>query len=369
MLQYAGGKQVENVLAKLRRFHYMDTVKVILWGLGAMGSGIAKDIVQNKTGIEIVGAIGQNPQKIGKDLGDILGLEKKLGVIVSKNPAEVLENTKADVVLLSTQSLTKEVFPEIKLIVESGKNVITIAEEMSAPQVETPDLAKEMDALAKKHNVTILGTGVNPGFVLDTLILTLTGACQVVNKIWAARINDLSPFGPTVMKSQGVGTTVEEFNKGVENGTIVGHIGFKQSIYLVAKSLGWELDEVVESREPIMTTVYRETPHVQVQPGMVCGCRHIARGLCKGQEIITLEHPQQIHPELEGIKTGDYITIEGTPTIKFADEQEIPGGIGTMATAVNMIPQVINARTGLLTMPELPVITALMGDVRKMVKR
>ena len=102
---------------------------------------------------------------------------------------------------------------------------------------------------------------------------------------------------------------------------------------------------------------------------MVVGCRHVARGFFKGQEIITLEHPQQIHPELEEIKTGDYITIEGTPTIKFSDEQEIPGGIGTMATAVNMIPQVINARAGLLTMPELPVITALMGDVRNLVKR
>lgn len=347
----------------------METVKVILWGLGAMGSGMARDIVQNKKGIEIVGAIGRNPQKIGKELGDALGIEKKLGVIISKSPEEVLNNTKADVVLLSTHSLTKEVFPEIKLIVESGKNVITIAEEMAAPQVETPDLAEEMDALAKKHQVTILGTGVNPGFVLDTLILTLTGACQVVSKIWAARINDLSPFGPTVMKSQGVGTTLAEFNQGVAAGTIVGHIGFQQSIYLIANSLGWKLDEVVESREPIITRVYRETPHVQVQPGMVAGCRHIARGFYHGQEIITLEHPQQIHPELEGIKTGDYITIEGTPTIKFADEQEIPGGIGTMATAVNMIPQVINARPGLLTMPELPVITALMGDVRKLVKK
>lgn len=347
----------------------MDTVKVILWGLGAMGSGMARDIVQNKQGIEIVGAIGQNPQKIGKDLGDVLGLDRKLGVIISKNPAEVLNNIQADIVLHSTQSFTKDVFPEIKLIVESGKNVITIAEEMSAPQAETPDLAKELDALAQKHNVTILGTGVNPDFVLDTLILTLTGACQIVNKIWAARINDLSPFGPTVMKTQGVGSTVEEFKKGIEEGTIVGHIGFRQSAYLIAKSLGWELDGIIESREPIITNVYRETVHVKVQPGMVAGCRHVARGFYKGQEIITLEHPQQIHPELEGIKTGDYITIEGTPTIKFADEQEIPGGIGTMATAVNMIPQVINARAGLLSMPELPVITALMGDVRKLVKR
>ncbi|HWR06039.1 2,4-diaminopentanoate dehydrogenase [Sporomusa sp.] len=347
----------------------MENVKVVLWGLGAMGSGMAKDILLNKQGIEIVAAIGQNPAKIGKDLGEVLGLDRRLGVTVSNNPEQVLKNTKADIVLHSTQSFTSDVYPELVLIAESGKNVITIAEEMSAPQVETPELAEKLNNLAKKNGITILGTGVNPGFVLDTLILTLTGACQVVNKIRAARINDLSPFGPTVMKTQGVGATVEEFHAGVKTGAIVGHIGFKQSIYLIAKSLGWELDDIVETREPIITNVFRETPHVKVQPGMVAGCRHIARGYKNGEEIITLEHPQQIHPELEGVKTGDYIVIEGTPTIKFADEQEIPGGIGTMATAVNMIPQVINAQAGLLTMPELPVITALMGDVRQKIKR
>ncbi len=347
----------------------MENVKVILWGLGAMGSGMAIDILTNKQGIEIVGAIGQNPVKIGKDLGEVLGLDRRLGITVSNEPEQVLKSVKADIVLHSTKSFANDVFPELSLIVRSGKNVITIAEEMSAPQAETPDLAVKLDTLARQNNVTILGTGVNPGFVLDTLILTMTGACQVVNKIWASRVNDLSPFGPTVMKTQGVGTTVEEFYTGVKSGTIVGHIGFRQSIYLIAEALGWKLDDIVETKEPIVTNVYRETPHVKVQPGKVAGCRHIARGYKDGVEIITLEHPQQIHPDLEGVKTGDYIVIEGTPTIKFSDEQEIPGGTGTMATAVNMIPQVINAQAGLLTMPELPVISALMGDIRQKIKR
>lgn len=267
--------------------------------------------------------------------------------IVAKDAADVLKNTDADIVLHSAQSFTKDVFPELKMIIEAGKNVITIVEEMSAPQVETPELAKELDELAKLNNVTVLGTGVNPGLVLDTFIITISGACQVVNKVWAARVNDLSPFGPTVMKTQGVGTTVEEFEAGVKDGSIVGHIGFKQSIYLIAKALGWQLDIVEETREPIVSKVYRETPHVKVQPSMVSGCRHIARGYKAGKEIITLEHPQQIHPHLEGQKTGDYIKIEGTPNISFSDEQEIPGGIGTMAAAVNMIPHVINANPDL----------------------
>lgn len=346
----------------------MKSVKVILWGLGAMGGGMARDIVQNKKGIEIVGAIGTNPAKLGKDLGDVLEVGRKLGVIVSGDAAEVLK-TPADIVLHSTDSFVKNVFPQLKLIVENKKNVVTIAEQMAAAQATEPELAKQLDDLAKANGVTILGTGVNPGFVLDTLIVTLTGGCQVVNKIWAARVNDLSPFGPTVMKTQGVGTTVEEFKKGVAAGNIVGHIGFQESIWLIARSLGWKLDKIEESREPIVTEVPRETPHVKVKAGDVAGCRHIARGYVNGKEIITLEHPQQIHPHLGNVKTGDFIHIDGTPSMKWNDEAEIPGGIGTMATAVNMIPQTINARPGLVNMLDLPVMSALMGDVSEKIKR
>ncbi len=346
----------------------MEDVKVILWGLGAMGGGMARDIVLNKKGIKIVGAIAQNPSKFGKDLGEVLGIDRKLGVSVSANPDEVLK-IPADIVLLSTTSFTKEVMPQLKKIIEAKKNIITIAEQMAAPAAAEPELAKEIDRLAKAHGVTVLGTGVNPGFVLDTLIVTLSSACQVVNKIWAARINDLSPFGPTVMKTQGVGTSVAEFHEGVADGRIVGHIGFQESIHLIAQSIGWTLDKIEETREPIVTEVFRETPYVKVKAGDVAGCRHVARGYMGGREVITLEHPQQIHPHLGQVKTGDYIQIEGTPSLKWSDESEIPGGIGTMATAVNMIPQVINAAPGLCNMLDLPVISALMGDVRKKIRR
>jgi 2,4-diaminopentanoate dehydrogenase len=346
----------------------MENVKVILWGLGAMGSGMAKALL-TKTGVKIVGAIGQNPQKIGRDLGEVLGINTRTEILVSDNPLETLRKVPADVVLLSTQSFTRDVFEQIKIIVEAGLNVVTIAEEMAAPQAQSPELAVQLDALARKHNVSILGTGINPGFVLDTLIIALTGACLDVKQIKAARINDLSPFGPTVMKTQGVGTTPEEFAEGLANGTIVGHIGFQESVYLIAKAIGWELDEVKEVREPILSKTYRETPYVKVEPGMVAGCRHLAYGYKNGEVVITLEHPQQIHPGTEGIETGDYIWITGTPDINFANTPEIPGGIGTMAVAMNMIPHVINARPGLLTMADLPVPAALMGDVRKQIHK
>jgi hypothetical protein len=130
--------------------------------------------------------------------------------------------------------------------------------------------------------------------------------------------------------------------------------------------LGWKLDEVIQIREPIISNVARETAHAKVEAGMVAGCKHIAYGIKDRQNIIILEHPQQIHPEAEGVETGDYIEIEGTPTIRLVIKPEVPGGIGTMAIAVNMIPRVIQAPPGLVTMKDLPISSAFLGDLREL---
>lgn len=346
----------------------MKDIKVIVWGLGAMGGGMAK-LLSEKKGIKIVGAIAGRAEKNGKDLGDVLDLGRKLDVCVSNDYKKIIKDTEADIVLLATDSFIKNVFPQIELIVESGKNCITIAEEMAYPHTEDKKLSDKINELAMNNGVTVLGTGVNPGFVLDTLIITLTGACRRVDKVKAARINDLSPFGTTVMRTQGVGTTPEEFKKGLEDGSIVGHIGFRQSIPMIADAVGIEIDEVLETREPIISKTFRETPYVKVGPGMVAGCRHIGYGMKNGEAVITLEHPQQIHPSVENVETGDYIWIEGDPNLNMSIKPETPGGIGTIATAVNMIPQVMNSKPGLVSMQDLPIPHALMGDVSKLINR
>ncbi|MCK4260747.1 MAG: NADP-binding protein [Halanaerobiales bacterium] len=343
----------------------MAKARIINWGLGAMGQGMAR-LILSKEGMELVGAIEMDPNKIGKDVGELVGQEK-VGVEIKSSLSEILEGAEADLLLIATGSFTKEVFPQIKKGIEAGLNVITIAEEMSFPEAGEPELAKEIDRLAKEKGVTVLGTGINPGFVLDTLILVLTGACLDVQEIKAARINDLSPFGPTVMRTQGVGTTPEEFEAGLQSGDIVGHIGFQESINMVAAKMGWELDEIIETREPIISNTYRETPHVKVEKGNVAGCRHIAYGKKDGKVLITMEHPQQIHPHLEDIETGDYIEIIGDPNIKMGISPEIPGGKGTMACAVNMIPAVIKAESGLVHMSDLPIPAFIAKDLKELV--
>ncbi|MEA3507989.1 MAG: 2,4-diaminopentanoate dehydrogenase [Synergistota bacterium] len=334
-----------------------EPVRVIVAGLGAMGSGIAK-LLLDKEGIEIAAAAVSRKEKQGKDMGDLLGLEQKTGVITTSSDEAFSVN--ADIVIQATTSFAKETCPEILEFVKSGKNVISIAEEMSYPHIVEPELASRMDQAARESGVAILGTGINPGFILDTLILTLTAPFQRVLSIKASRVNDLSPFGHGVMNTQGVGTSPEEFDKGLKEGKITGHIGFLQSVNMIADALGWELDEIIESREPIISSVHRETPHVKIEPGMVAGCNHTAKGMKYGEAVIWLEHPQQVHPQLAGVETGDYINIRGdASSLNMAIKPEIPGGTGTMSMAVNMIPHVLNARPGLLSMLDLPFPRAM----------
>lgn len=338
----------------------MKQIRVLQWGLGAMGSGMAR-LALKKSGLKIVAAVDGYEGYNGKDLGEILGVENT-GVIVTNQPETVLDKEKVDLVVIATTSWTEKQMPDLRKILKAGINCISIAEEMSTPEAQSPELAKELDELAKANGVSILGTGVNPGYVLDLMVVMLSGGCHDVERIEASRVNDLSPYGPTVMETQGVGTSPEAFRAGVEAGTIVGHVGFPESIRMISDAIGLEVDRIEEIREPIVSKVRRETPHVVIEPGMVAGCAHIGIGYRGDKEVIRLIHPQQVHPQLEGQDTGDYINIYGTPEVHMAITPEYAGGIATQGIAVNMIPHVFAASPGLKRMIDLPTPAALMGE-------
>ena len=328
-------------------------IKVVQWGTGSMGQGLLGFILDRPHDLELAGCIDIDPAKVGKRVGEIVG--RPCDVVVSRDAEGVPAEAKPDVVCIATQSNLHEITGQVQPAVEAGADVICIAETLSYPWASDPDWAARMDALAKRHGVSVLGAGVNPGFMLDALVVMWSSVCLRIDSIKATRINDLSPFGPTVMKSQGVGTTVEQFTKGVADGTIVGHIGFPESISLIAKALGWTIDRIEETREPIVTEVERSTPHVHVAPGDVAGCRHIGRGYSGGELKIELIHPQQIHPQLAGVETGDYIEIHGDPDVNMANKPEIPGGKGTCASAGNYIPLMKAAPAGMLTVVDMPL--------------
>ena len=327
-------------------------IKVAVWGTGMMGQGLLAYILDRPKDIDLVGVIEIDPAKQGKTVGELLG--RPCDAVITGDSEAVLAK-KPDVVCILTQSNLHEITDQVTPAVQAGADVICIAEKLSYPWASDEDWAERIDALAKQHGVTVLGAGINPGFMLDALVVMWSSVCLRVDKIVATRVNDLSPFGPTVLNSQGVGATVAQFEKGVAEGSIVGHIGFPESIHLIAKALGWTVDRIEETREPITTDVERSTPHVVVKAGDVAGCRHIARGYVDGECRIELIHPQQIHPQMGGVETGDYVEIHGDPDVNMSNRPEIPGGKGTYASAGNYIRFMNDAPAGMLTVVDMPL--------------
>ncbi len=348
----------------------MENVKVAIWGFGAMGSGMARMLL-TKNGVDIIGVCDMHPERAGRSIFEVLGVERgdREEIIIKANIDDVLTEKCCDVCLCATDSFTKNAFPRLKHVLEKKINVISTAEEMSYPQAKNPDLAAELNKLAKENDVTILGTGINPGLIMDLLVVCLTGCMTDVTHIEAKRVNSLSPFGPAVMEEQGVGMKVEDFMAGVTSGKLAGHVGFIESVNMIANALGWSVNKFEQQMAPIVTSVDRKSPYGFAAAGDVAGVNMTGQGYVNDELMIDMIHPQQIEPEMEGTHTGDYITIKGTPEVNMSIKPEVDGGLGTIAMVVNMIPHVINARAGLKTMIDLPVPRAIMGDFRDMIEK
>ncbi|MDO4567740.1 MAG: 2,4-diaminopentanoate dehydrogenase [Clostridia bacterium] len=348
----------------------MENVKVAIWGFGAMGGGVA-EVLLSKKGVDVVSVCDIHPNRVGKSIFELLGVERgdRADVVVNPNITQVVRSGLCDVCVIATDSFTRKAFDKIKFVVERGVNVVSTAEEMSYPRAQEPELAAEIDRLAKENGVSVLGTGINPGLMMDLLAICLSGCMTDVRKVTCRRVNSLSPFGPAVMEEQGVGMSVDKFTAEMNSGSLAGHVGFAESVGMIAEALGWKIDRFEQQMQPIVTSVDRKSPYGFAAAGDVAGVNMTGQGYCGDEVKIDMYHPQQIEPELEGTHTGDYIILEGSPAVNMAINPEVDGGIGTIAMVVNMIPHVINAKPGLRTMLDLPVPRAIMGDFRDYIER
>ncbi|MFP4078288.1 MAG: 2,4-diaminopentanoate dehydrogenase [Candidatus Izemoplasmataceae bacterium] len=340
----------------------MKNMRVGVWGFGAMGQGIV-EMIGEKPHLELVGVCDIHPDYQGRRLSDILGRHYSgEDVEISKNIDSVIE-LGPDLMIIATDSHVKSSFSKMERVLKKGINIISTAEEMAYPKANAPELAQKLDTLAKKHNVSCLGTGINPGFVMDLLAVFMTAPMQRLDRIEITRINNLSPFGHTVMEEQGVGLSIEEFEKKRQEGNLAGHVGFKESVYMIGEALGVSIENFEQTMKPIIAQKERQSKYGHAPEGHVAGINMEAIAHVDGKPFIIMKHPQQIEPQEEGIDTGDYVTLHGSPKIELSITPEIDGGIGTIAMCVNMIPKVVEASAGLKTMIDLGVPHAF--DVSK----
>ena len=339
----------------------MQKIRVVCCGMGAVGSRIARLLLE-KEGVEIVGVIDIAKDKVGKDLGEVLELSKKLGVVVSDNVDTVLSKACCDVVVHATGSYLKTVYEQIAPLAKYGVNVISTCEELSYPYLTEPELAKKLEALGVKYAMTFLGTGINPGFLMDTLVITLTGVCQKIDKIKAVRVMNAATRRVPFQEKIGAGLSVSEFKEKIATRKITGHVGLEQSIGMVASALRWNLDKIqLDQVKPVIAHRQVESDAIRVKKGQVAGIRQTARGIMKRKDVITLDFQAYIGAEEE----YDSITIDGVPPVHQRISPCVHGDYATVAVIVNSIPKIMNAPPGLATMKDLPIPSAAVEDMRK----
>ncbi len=324
-------------------------VRVLQYGVGVIGSEIAK-LVLKRDGLELVGAVDADVNKVNRDLGHVLNLSKKLGINVTDGFKDV-QSLDPHIILHSTSSHLETIIPQIEEILKSGFDVISTAEELAYPFVSSPEKSEEIDRLAREHKATVLGTGVNPGFIMDLLPLCLTAPCQKIRSIKVARIVDAANRRKPLQEKIGVALTQEEFEEKIASGG--GHIGLAESAALIAKGFNWDLDDIKQAIEPVIAGSDIDKSSLQVKRGRVIGLKQEARAVANGEEIITLDLRMYL-----GAPASDQIIISGVPDLKVSFEGGLHGDLATPAVIVNSIPRVIKAPPGLLTVLDLPITHA-----------
>jgi hypothetical protein len=325
------------------------TIRVVCYGLGPIGIGIAR-LALARAGVEVVGAIDLDPQKIGRDLGALVGAADA-GVIVSGDAAATLADARPDVVLHATSSALAKVAEQLAQIAKAGAQVVSTCEELAYPWTAQPQLAAELDATARRAGVTLLGTGVNPGYAMDALPLMLTAPCAAVRSVRVLRVVDAARRRGPLQRKVGAGLTPAEFEARVKSG-LVRHVGLPESLHMLATRLGWQLDKMDDSIAAVLADSAISTEFVEVAAGQVAGVRQVARGFIGGREVLNLE----LQMYVGAAEPRDSVAIDGDPPVQMTIAGGLHGDIATAAIVLNAAASVMRAAPGLASMAEVPLV-------------
>ncbi len=323
------------------------TIPVLCYGLGPIGLAIA-GLLCDRPGVTVTGAVDIDPGKAGADLGALLGRPTPIVTVArDAGPAPA-----GGVAVHATGSGLADVEPQLAALLEHGWNVLSTCEQLVYPHAADPAVAQRLQALALRHGRTLLGAGINPGFLLDALVLVLTGACAVVRSVQVRRVVDTNARRIPLQRKAGVGLTEAEFRARAEAGRI-GHVGLRESALMVAGRLGWQVDEYTERIEPVIAETSVGTGLGNVPAGGVIGQRQRAAVLSGGRQVLRYDLQMSA-----AAPATDSIEIDGDPPLRQHISGGINGDIGTAAVIANLVPVVAAARPGLLTMAEILPLAA-----------
>lgn len=327
----------------------MSPLKVVHVGLGPIGLAIA-EAVAGSTSVVSVAAV--DPLLTGRDLGELLG-GPATGVTVAAELDEALAGRQTDVALHCTGSQLARVEDQLHALIGRGLSVVSTCEELSWPWFHHPDEAQRLDAAAKAAGVRLLGTGVNPGFVMDLLPVVLSGVAARVDSVVVHRVVDASTRRVPLQTKVGAGASEGEFRERAARGAL-GHMGLVESVAMIAAALGWSVDEIHQVLDPVLADAPIRGAAIAVEAGQVRGLHQVATGSMGGQRKITLDLVMALGAE----SPGDTVVLQGEPPLEVRIAGGIHGDIATVAAVVKALPRIGRASAGLLSVLDLPAAAA-----------
>jgi hypothetical protein len=329
----------------------MNKIKIAQFGLGPIGIETLK-LAATKPWAEIIGGIDIDPAKVGKSLAELTGNPALSNAKVFRSLDELLAAGEPEVIFQTSVSKLKAALAQVEPMVRAGVNVVSSCEELLYPPLREQELAKEFDQVCKKHNARVLGTGVNPGFIMDVIPVCFTGVCRKVSAIHVQRVVNAATRRGPLQKKIGSGLPPAEFEKLFAEGK-AGHAGLKDSAALIAHCLGWPFSELTETCKAIVAEHDIKTPHVEVKKGQCCGLHQRCEMKSNGKTVLTLD----LKMYLEAPNPHDACQIEGEPPLKIHVDGGVAGDSATVASLVNAAPRILKAPPGLLLMTDIAVPT------------
>ena len=327
------------------------SLRVVQYGLGPIGQATARTVLDKHDACTLVGAIDVDPEKVGRDVADLLDEDlDPTGVIVRDDPDAVLEEAQPDVVLHTTTSFLEDVHEQLVRGLEAGADVVSTTEELAFPYERHPEQATALDQAAQAAGGTLVGTGVNPGYAMDTLPLAATGVCTDVTAVHVERVVDAAERRAPLQAKVGAGLSPSAFAEKKAAGGF-GHIGLRESLQMLADGLGWPVEEIEESLQPVIADERVRTPHRTVAVGEVAGIHHAAAGQVRGSDRLTLDLKMYVGAD----DPHDTVQVVGRPPIDLTIDGGIFGDTATVGMLVNTAPLAVEAAPGLHTMADLPV--------------
>jgi 4-hydroxy-tetrahydrodipicolinate reductase len=324
----------------------INTVQV---GIGPIGQKMVKYAVERGC-FNIVGAVDPDPDKAGKELGELCGINP-LGITVSSNLDEAIRGRQPEVAIVTTVSSVVAFESQIVELAKAKFHIVSTCEELFYPWNTQPELSKRIDEICRKNGVVCLGTGVNPGYLMDFLPTVLTGPCQNVKKVEVWRVQDASVRRIPFQQKIGAGLTLEEFEIKSKSGTLR-HVGLPESVDFIANRLGWKLERNIETLEPVIAEKDIDSGYKPISEGMACGVHQVGKGIIDDKEVIVLNFKAAVgEPE-----SYEQVHIDGEPAIRSKITGGVNGDTATCAITLNAVRSVLAASPGLKTMSDIPPV-------------